>query len=214
MEFRRAAEPSRAPVTAPAAAAEGPVEIEIRRSARRRRTAQARWEAGRIVVMVPAGLRPAEEQRLVDGLVAKVNRSAARPRTRGDQWLDEIAVRVARAHLDPVVGREVRATSIRWVSTMERRWGSCTIGTGRIRIADTLGTAPLHVVEAVVFHELVHLVEPGHTARFRSLEALYPQHDLARNWLRGWSAGHAAASREAGRAVDDADDDWDDGPLD
>ena len=90
MEFRRAAEPSRAPVTAPAAAAEGPVEIEIRRSARRRRTAQARWEAGRIVVMVPAGLRPAEEQRLVDGLVAKVNRSAARPSTRGDQWLDEI----------------------------------------------------------------------------------------------------------------------------
>lgn len=224
MEFRRAAEPPLPPPVAAAAGEGRPVEVEIRRSARRRRTAQARWEAGRIVVMVPAGLPGREEQRLVEGLVAKVTRSAARPRTRGDQWLGEIAVRVARAHLDPVVRREVRASSIRWVSTMERRWGSCTIGTGRIRIADTLGTAPLHVVEAVVFHELVHLVEPGHTARFRSLEALYPQHDLARNWLRGWSAGHAAASREAGRAAahSDADwdgddwdgDDWDDGALD
>lgn len=215
MEFRRPAEPPS--VTSSGAqpeAGEPAVEIEIRRSARRRRTAQARWEAGRIVVMVPAALPAGEEKRLVDGLVAKVSRSTSRPSTRGDQWLEQVAVRLARAHLDPVVGRRVRAASIRWVSTMERRWGSCTIQTGRIRIADTLGGAPLHVVEAVVFHELVHLVEAGHTPRFRSLEALYPQHELARNWLRGWSAGHAAASREAGRPERERDDDWDEAPVD
>ena len=99
---------------------------------------------------------------------------------------------------------------------MERRWGSCTIGTGRIRIADTLGTAPQHVIEAVVFHELVHLLESRHSARFRSLERLYPHHDLARNWLRGWSAGHAAADREAGRPFvePDLDDEWDDAAFD
>ena len=162
--------------------------------------------------MVPAALSAADEKRLVDGLVAKVSRSASRPEVRGDQWLADLAVRLARAHLEPAVGRPVRAASVRWVSTMQRRWGSCTIPTGRIRIADTLGTAPQHVVEAVVFHELVHLVETGHTARFRALESLYPQHDLARNWLRGWSAGHAAAAREAGHAEPDLADDWDDAP--
>jgi len=213
MEFRRPAEHAPAPPEgAVAGVAGGAPEIEVRRSARRRRTAQARWESGRIVVMVPEGLTAGDEARLIDGLVAKVSRSASRPSVRSDRWLADLAVRLARAHLEPAVGRPVRPSGIRWVSTMQRRWGSCTVGTGRIRIADTLGTAPQHVVEAVVFHELVHLVEAGHTARFRALEALYPQHDLARNWLRGWSAGHAAAARESGRLDLDSDD-WDDGPL-
>lgn len=196
------------------AAESGPPRIEIRRSARRRRTAQARWEGERIVVMVPAGLDRAEERRIVDGLVTRVSRSGSRPPTRTDAWLEALAVRLARAHLDTVAGYEVRATSIRWVSTMSHRWGSCTIGTRRIRISDTLARAPQHVVEAVVFHELVHLLEPGHTSRFRAIERLHPDHELARNWLRGWSAGHAAASGLAPQPLRDDQDDpeWNDTP--
>ncbi len=157
--------------------------------------------------MVPLGLDPGEERRIVEGLVSKVSRSAGRPPTRGDDWLQALAVHLARTHLDRVAGCEVRPAGVRWVSTMSHRWGSCTIDTGRIRISDTLARAPQHVVEAVVFHELVHLLEPGHTARFRSLERLHPDHELARNWLRGWSAGHAAARGRLAGPPDDADGD-------
>ncbi len=161
--------------------------------------------------MVPLGLDPGEERRIVEGLVTKVSRSAARPRTRGDDWLEALAVRLARTHLDRVAGRQVRPAGVRWVSTMSHRWGSCSIDTGRIRISDALARAPQHVVEAVVFHELVHLLEPGHTARFHALERLHPDHELALNWLRGWSAGHAAARGALAGPLAEADQgfDWD-----
>lgn len=58
----------------------------------------------------------------------------------------------------------------RWsVRVMKTRWGSCTPKTGAIRINARLAAYPPECHEFVVAHELVHLLEPSHNARFHAL---------------------------------------------
>ena len=52
---------------------------------------------------------------------------------------------------------------------MKTRWGSCTPKTGAIRINARLAAYPSECLEFVVAHELVHLLEPSHNARFHTL---------------------------------------------
>ena len=72
-----------------------------------------------------------------------------------------------------------RRASIRWSTTQIKRWGSCTLETREIRISERLRAAPDWVLDAVIVHELVHLFEPTHSARFRQLERRYPRRDEA-----------------------------------
>lgn len=58
----------------------------------------------------------------------------------------------------------------RWsVRVMKTRWGSCTPKTGAIRINARLAAYPSECLEFVMAHELVHLLEPSHNARFHAL---------------------------------------------
>lgn len=62
----------------------------------------------------------------------------------------------------------VRAS--RWqVRIMKTRWGSCTPRTAAIRVNARLAAYPLACLEFVVAHELCHLMEPSHNARFHAL---------------------------------------------
>lgn len=80
------------------------------------------------------------------------------------------------------IGREVREVR---VGDFRSRWGSCAAD-GRIAYSWRLILAPVHVREAVVAHEVAHLVEPNHGPRFwKTATALLGQpHDEARSWLR------------------------------
>jgi len=157
-------------------------DVEIRRSARRRRTVSARREGERIIVMVPAGLSAAEEQRWVETMVGKLERSARRtPRGRSDAELTDRARRLSAAYLE---GR-AQPTSVRWVGNQERRWGSCTPSTGQIRLSDRLAGMPEYVVDYVLVHELAHLLEHGHGPAFWALVDRYPRTERARGFLDG-----------------------------
>jgi predicted metal-dependent hydrolase len=49
---------------------------------------------------------------------------------------------------------------------MTTRWGSCTLSTRRIRLNAGLEYCPQKYLEYVVVHELAHLLEHNHSARF------------------------------------------------
>jgi predicted metal-dependent hydrolase len=55
----------------------------------------------------------------------------------------------------------------RWfVQRMKTRWGSCNHEAGTIRLNTELAKKPAECLEYIVVHELVHLLEPTHNARF------------------------------------------------
>ena len=53
------------------------------------------------------------------------------------------------------------------------RWGTCNTRTGKLWFALMLARQPRECVEYVVLHELAHLYEPSHNARFKAFLDLY-----------------------------------------
>ncbi|HEX4218053.1 MAG TPA: M48 family metallopeptidase, partial [Acidimicrobiales bacterium] len=131
----------------PAVDPAGP-KVEVRHSTRRRKTAAARWEGDRVVVLAPNWLRGAELDEMVDHLVGRILKQ--RPHLHAsDQFLMDRAVELADRYLEGV-----RPSSIRWSSRQQMRWGSCTVTTREIRIAERLRPVPSWVLDSVIVHEL------------------------------------------------------------
>ncbi|MDR0819543.1 MAG: M48 family metallopeptidase [Oscillospiraceae bacterium] len=56
---------------------------------------------------------------------------------------------------------------------MKTRWGSCTPKTRRIRLNTNLERYPPECLEYIVLHELAHLLETRHNARFYAIIAQF-----------------------------------------
>ncbi len=54
------------------------------------------------------------------------------------------------------------------IKKMKTRWGTCNIRAKRIWLNLELAKRPLPVIEYIVLHEIVHLLERGHNKRFKS----------------------------------------------
>jgi len=55
------------------------------------------------------------------------------------------------------------------IQRMKTRWGSCNPRTRSIRLNSDLAKKPRECLEYIVVHELTHLLEPSHNARFIAL---------------------------------------------
>jgi predicted metal-dependent hydrolase len=157
--------------------------VDVVRSSRRRRTVSARREGNRTVVMVPAHLGAAEEQRWVTAMLERLAKSESRRRP-GDADLAERARSLSARYLD---GRASPAT-VRWVTNQRMRWGSCTPAEGSIRLSTRLQGMPDWVVDYVLLHELAHLLVAGHGPAFWRLVERYPRCERARGYLEGVAA--------------------------
>ena len=68
-----------------------------------------------------------------------------------------------------------------FLQRMKTRWGSCNPRAGHIRLNTELVKKPRHLLEYVLVHELLHLIEPTHNDRFvRLLDEHYPAWQTAR----------------------------------
>jgi predicted metal-dependent hydrolase len=52
---------------------------------------------------------------------------------------------------------------------MKTKWGSCNPRERNIRLNTELVKKPKHLLDYVVLHEMVHLLEPTHNERFLSI---------------------------------------------
>jgi predicted metal-dependent hydrolase len=154
--------------------------VEVRRSARRRRTVSAYRDGDRTIVLLPARMSAAEEQRWVTVMLDKLAAQESR-RMPGD---DELAARAARLSEQYLNARAVPDT-VRWVTNQNSRWGSCTPAEGSIRLSHRLQGMPEYVIDYVLLHELAHLLVPGHGPRFWKLLENYPRTERARGFLEG-----------------------------
>lgn len=71
-----------------------------------------------------------------------------------------------------------------FIKSQKTRWGSCS-QQRNLNFNWRLVMAPLPVLDYVVAHELMHLVEPNHSKRFWTLvEGVCPNYKAYRAWLR------------------------------
>lgn len=155
--------------------------IEVVRSKRRKRTVQGALRDGRIKVMVPDGLDPNEEMKLVEDLAARIMSKA----TSAQVDLDQRARTLARRYQLPVPSR------VEWSSRQMTRWGSCTPESGKIRISERLGSMPPWVLDSVLVHEMAHLVVADHGPEFKALVSQYELTERAKGYLMAMGEGRA-----------------------
>lgn len=155
-------------------------EIEVRRSARRKRSIQVRREGNKTIALVPAHVSKVEADEVIARLIARLDRRELRTKVS-----DEDLIARASALSEEYFGGSAVPSSVRWVSNQNSRWGSCTTTDGSIRLSDRLIGMPLWVVDYVLVHELAHLLEANHSARFWALVSAFPQTERAKGFLEG-----------------------------
>lgn len=158
-----------------------PAEFPVRvvRSARRRKSIQARLIDGEIELRVPARATQNEIDAWAQEMQQRFDRSSATAE------IDLTARSVALAGQLDLPSPE----SVRWVSNQAHRWGSCTINDRTIRLSDRLVRFPLWVIDYVLVHEMAHLVHADHSAEFWALVDRYPRADEAKGYLTAKSDG-------------------------
>jgi hypothetical protein len=159
-------------------------DVEVRISKRRKKTSEAKWVGGRIVVSVPAHLDVESRQKTVDWLVERL---LTRHQLRSGLDNDGLLARAIELSDRYLVG--ARPKSVRWVTNQTARWGSCSYYSGDIRLSHRLRVVPEWVLDSVLVHEVAHLTHADHSPAFHKLAGTYPRHKEAGIFLAGYGLG-------------------------
>jgi predicted metal-dependent hydrolase len=82
-----------------------------------------------------------------------------------------------------------------FVQRMKTKWGSCNHRAGTIRLNTELAKKPRECLEYIVVHEMAHLLEPTHNARFTTLmEQFMPKWESHRDLLNSLPVRHESWS--------------------
>jgi len=161
--------------------------VDVIRSKKRKRTAQASVVEGRLRVLIPAGLPSEQESAMVSDLVTRVTRKMSSAgvdlETRARKLAKRYGLRPPR--------------SIEWSDRQHTRWGSCSPAEGSVRVSNRLASMPPWVLDWVLIHELAHLEVPDHGERFQALVSRYELRERAKGYLMARSE---MVSRHTGNA--------------
>lgn len=92
------------------------------------------------------------------------------------------------------------------VKRMRTRWGTCNIRARRIWLNLELAKHPAECLEYVVVHEMVHLLERNHNARFKALmDTFLPDWRERKRTLGGRRVGHYKQSDGDDDQIDPCD---------
>ena len=79
-----------------------------------------------------------------------------------------------------------------FLQRMKTRWGSCNHQARTIRLNTELAKKPAECLEYILVHEMLHLLEPTHNARFVALmNQFMPKWEVLRRSLNRLPVGHA-----------------------
>lgn len=151
------------------------MDIEIKRSRRRRKTVEIRLKGEKIEVLAPSDISERELEVYITKFKSRVEKRSSRDTSQLEQRASYLNKKY--------FGGSISWRSITYSDRMEKRYGSCTPSTGEIRISSRLKQMPRWVEDYVIVHELAHMIEPNHGARFRSLLNKYPLAERARGFL-------------------------------
>lgn len=108
-----------------------------------------------MVLRVRPGTDEKKKRDVIDAWYREQIRTAVQPLI--DKW-------------EPVIGVKVNRLFVRHMKT---KWGSCNPKACNIRLNTELAKKPQECLEYIIVHEMVHILEPTHNARFISLMDMY-----------------------------------------
>jgi len=92
------------------------------------------------------------------------------------------------ARWEPLMGVKVERF---FVQRMKTKWGSCNHRARSIRLNTELAKKPWECLEYIVVHEMTHILEPTHNARFVALmDQFMPQWQFYRDQLNRLLVSH------------------------
>lgn len=104
------------------------------------------------------------------------------------QWYAQQALPDFKRRVELVAAQMGEKVSGVALSNARSRWGSCN-SRRQIRLNWRLIQAPPHIIQYVICHEMAHLKEMNHSARFYAVQAsLFPNHVQAEKELKALSA--------------------------
>ncbi|OHB57113.1 MAG: metal-dependent hydrolase [Planctomycetes bacterium GWF2_50_10] len=93
------------------------------------------------------------------------------------------------AKWEPILGVKIEKI---FVQKMKTKWGGCNPAEKHIRLNTDLAKKPPECLEYVIVHEMIHLLEPTHNARFTALvEQFIPKWLFYREQLNRLPVSHA-----------------------
>ena len=103
------------------------------------------------------------------------------------QWYKKQAALDFARRLEILAAKLGVATPPLTLSNAQSRWGSCN-SRGEVRLNWRLLQAPPHIINYVICHELAHLKQMNHSAKFWAVvEQLFPNYKLAEKELKALS---------------------------
>jgi predicted metal-dependent hydrolase len=177
--------------------AAAPLPVEVRRSARRRRTVSADVRNGTVIVSIPASFTRAQEEEWVARMLRKIQGRLPSGSPTDAEDPPGALLRHARTLAERYLGGRGIPETIGWVTNQNSRWASATPARRSIRLSHKLEGMPGWVVDYVILHEMAHLIEPSHNAAFWRLLESYPDTARAKAFLDG--AAFAADRGLSGR---------------
>lgn len=154
------------------------MEIKIIRSRRRRKTASARMKNGVLEIRLPAWILPAKAQKIIDKFTQSFEKRKM-PSITSNTELSKLANKLNRQYFQG----KLKYSSICWSKNQNSLHGSCSAKNGTIRISSKLKTVPKWVLQAIIVHELTHLLVPNHSKKFWQIANRYPLMERARGYL-------------------------------
>ena len=145
----------------------------------------ARLRGSTLSVSAPLKMPQATLDGIVIDLAQKLVRRVHAQRVNQEEDALALARRGA-ARFTPWVPQPLDVQAVRLVASQQACWGSYSLATRTIRLNAVLRRMPRWVMEAVVVHELAHIVHPNHSPAFWELaRRVYPETDRARAFLAG-----------------------------
>ena len=160
------------------------ITVEVVRDGRLRTRIHWEWNGSHVRVRAPRRVPQKQLDRQIAEIVEEVRRRRAQVRARADADLEARARHINARYFEG----EITWHSIRWVSNMQKRLGSCTVSgptDGDIRISDRIKGWPIWVVDYVVAHEMAHRKYPNHSKEFWAYLNHYPKAERARGFVMG-----------------------------
>ena len=169
---------------------------------------------GDVHVSVPIGMPKNEIERFIEehrDWISKARQKTYESQQRRAAFYSQLplqtraqadeALRRLKALIEPMVERHAREMGVKpslvYYKAVISRWGVCNVKDKSICFSAYLLLLPEWCVEHVVVHELCHLLEPSHNARFHALmDRYFPR------WREARKVTHQLCRME-----DDQDDD-------